>query len=71
VWFTQPDAYSAQCVNSNGAHVLMLKALNGAQVASPSPTAVWGLHLLDANIALGDLISIVRSQSVAFARHGA
>jgi hypothetical protein len=71
VWFTEPDAYSAQCVNSNGAHVLMLKALNGAQVASPSPTAVWGLHLLDANIALGDLISIVRSQSVAFARHGA
>ena len=68
VWFTQPDAYSAQCVNSNGAHVLMLKALHGAQVASPAPTPVWGLHLLDANIALGNLISIVHSESIAYAQ---
>jgi Protein of unknown function (DUF3089) len=68
VWFTQPDAYSAQCVNSNGAHVLMLKALHGAQVASPAPNAAWGLHLLDANIALGNLISIVHSESIAYAQ---
>jgi DUF3089 family protein len=69
-WFTLHNAYSAQCVNSNGAHVLMVKSLNGAQVAHPSPDATWGLHLLDANIALGDLISIVHSESIAFARRG-
>ena len=68
VWFTERDAYSAQCVNSNGAHVLMLKALHGAQVAHPAPNADWGLHLLDANIALGDLISIVHSESIAYAQ---
>jgi hypothetical protein len=66
VWSTQPDAYSAHCVDSNGAHVLMLKALNGAQVAHPVPNAGWGLHLLDANIALGDLISIVHAESLAY-----
>jgi hypothetical protein len=29
-------------------------------VATPSPTPQWGLHLLEANIALGNLIAIVK-----------
>ena len=34
------------------------------------PTPGWGLHLLDANIALGNLIKIVKAESKAFAaRH--
>jgi Protein of unknown function (DUF3089) len=70
VWFTLPGAYSAQCVDSNGAHVLMIKARDGAQTPNPSPTPEWGLHLLDANIALGNLISIVRSEAGAFVRSG-
>ena len=36
----------------------------------PSPDPTWGLHLLDANIALGNLISIVHTEAAAFAaRH--
>jgi hypothetical protein len=70
-WFTLRNAYRGQCVNSGGAHVLMVTALNGAQVAHPSPTPQWGLHLLDANIALGDLIAIERAEAAAWARrHG-
>ncbi len=70
-WFTLQNAYSARCVNSGGAHVLMITARNGAQVAKPSPTPEWGLHLLDANIALGDLITIERTEAAAWARrHG-
>ncbi len=65
-WFTLKDAYSARCVDSNGAHVLMIKSLNGAQVANPSPDKTWGLHLLDANIELGDLIAVERAQAAAF-----
>jgi hypothetical protein len=34
----------------------------------PSPTPAWGLHLLDANIALGNLIHIVKAESKAFTR---
>jgi hypothetical protein len=71
VWFSEPGAYSARCVNSNGAHVLMITALHGAQVAHPSPDATWGLHLIDANIALGNLISIVHSESIAYAEQQA
>jgi hypothetical protein len=73
VYWAAPGSYSAQCVTSNGAHVLMVTPLGGAQTPSPSPTPEFGLHLLDANIALGNLISIVHSESRAFAarsRHG-
>ncbi len=71
VWFTEPGAYRARCVNSGGAHVLMITALHGAQVAHPSPDATWGLHLIDANIALGNLISVVHAQEVSFTEHQA
>jgi Protein of unknown function (DUF3089) len=66
VWSSEPGAYRAQCVSSGGANVLQLTALHGAQVAKPSPDPTWGLHLLDANIALGNLIAVVKSESEAF-----
>jgi hypothetical protein len=68
VYWTAPNAYSARCETSNGARVLEIAARNGAQTATPAPTPEWGLHLLDANVALGNLISIVHSESKAFAR---
>jgi hypothetical protein len=68
VYWTAPNAYSARCERSNGANVLMIKARNGAPTATPAPTPEWGLHLLDANVALGNLIGIVHSESKAFAR---
>jgi len=34
----------------------------GARVLTPSPTAAWGLHLLDGNVALGDLVGVVHRQ---------
>jgi hypothetical protein len=71
VWFTLHNAYRARCVTSNGAHVLMVTAINGAQTANPSPSKEWGLHLLDANIALANLITIVHAESGAYVRsHG-
>ncbi len=65
-WFTLRDAYSGQCVDSGGARVLMVKALHGAQLPNPSPTPVWGLHLLDPNIALGNLLTIENAEASAF-----
>ena len=37
-------------------------------VATPSPTPEWGLQLVDANIELGNLLSVVKSEAMAFAR---
>jgi hypothetical protein len=67
VFWTAPNSYTARCANSNGAHVLEIAARNGAQTPTPAPTPEWGLHLLDANAALGNLIGIVKSESAAWA----
>jgi len=67
-FWTAPGSYTARCADSNGAHVLEITARNGAQTPSPAPTPEWGLHLLDANVALGNLISIVQAESRAYLR---
>jgi hypothetical protein len=70
VWWTAPGAYSAQCETLNGATVLEIKARDGAPTPTASPTPGWGLHLLDANIALGNLLEIVKHEAAAFAAGG-
>ncbi len=70
VWTTEPGSYRAHCSSANNAHVLQITAQHGAQTAKPSPTPEWGLHLLDANIALGNLIAIVKTEAAAFAASG-
>jgi hypothetical protein len=70
VWVGAPGAYRAQCSSANNANVLEITPQGGAPTPTPSPNPEWGLHLVDANIALGNLISIVRSQAAAFVRSG-
>jgi Protein of unknown function (DUF3089) len=62
VWSSLPSAYSARCSGAGGANVLQLTALAGAQVPKPSPDPTWGLHLIDANVELGNLVSVVAGQ---------
>jgi hypothetical protein len=68
-WSSIPDSYSAHCI-SGAANVLEISALDGAQVPHPAPTPEWGLHLLDANVALGNLLADVKSEAAAFAKGG-
>ncbi len=69
VYWASPRSFSAQCEDSNGAHVLEVTARNGAQMPTPAPTPAWGLHLLDANLSQGNLISIVARESRAYLTH--
>jgi hypothetical protein len=69
-WWTTPGAYRARCSSANGANVLQITALHGAVTPSPSPTPAWGLHLIDANVALGNLIAIVSQEAGAYVAHG-
>ena len=46
--------------------MLQVKPLHGAFTITPSPNATWGLHLADANIALGNLANLVRRQIRAY-----
>jgi hypothetical protein len=66
-WSSEPGAYRAQCSSAGGANVLQITPLAGAQTATPSPDPTWGLHLLDANIEMGNLLSVMRSEAAAFA----
>jgi Protein of unknown function (DUF3089) len=70
VFASEPGAYRAACSSANNAHVLQITPVGGAQTLRPSPTPDWGLHLLDANIALGNLLAIVKKQAAAFAPSG-
>jgi hypothetical protein len=61
-WAGFPDAYSGKCSKADGASVLQVKPLRGAFPFTPTPDATWGLHLTDANIALGQLANLVKRQ---------
>jgi hypothetical protein len=65
-WLEPQDHYTGRCVRENEANVLMLEPIDGARKLNPSPTPDWGLHLADANIALGDLIALVTRQERAY-----
>jgi hypothetical protein len=67
-WVSLPGAYSATCSSAGGADVLEITPRSGAPVIHPSPDASWGLHLVDGNIALGNLIGVVHSEAVSYAR---
>jgi len=42
----------------------------GDVMANGQVNASWGLHLIDVNMAMGNLVDIVREQSKAFAAKG-
>ncbi len=68
VWSTEPGAFSAQCSSADGANVLQITPEGGAPTPNPSPDGTWGLHLLDANVALGNLIVVVKLEAAAFVK---
>lgn len=65
-WLVPQDHYKGRCERSNGADVLMISPIAGARVLNPSPTPGWGLHLLDGNVALGNLVDLVHRQGKRF-----
>jgi DUF3089 family protein len=63
--------YDGECTRAGRATFLKITPRGGAPDFRPSPTPQWGLHLTDENIALGDLVRLVRRQAAAYAqRHG-
>ena len=44
---------------------------NGSVLPNPVPTAAWGLHLGDMNLALGNLTTIAHKQVVAYEKRAA
>jgi pimeloyl-ACP methyl ester carboxylesterase len=65
-WAGFPGAYSGKCSKAGGASVFQVRPLRGAFPFTPTPDATWGLHLADANIALGELADLVKRQIRAY-----
>ncbi|MGD0248989.1 MAG: DUF3089 domain-containing protein [Candidatus Limnocylindrales bacterium] len=69
-FMTYPNLYSAHCATVGGATWLQVDRIGGASDRRPSvapvASATSGLHILDVNIALGNLVDLVRSQAAAF-----
>lgn len=72
-----PGLLTAECVNENGFSYLSVRTeadpadprldrIPGDVVAGGQILKDWGLHLIDMNLAMGDLVSLVGSQSRAY-----
>ena len=72
-----PGLLSAQCVEKNGfsyleVHVNAVPSdprtddINGDVMAAGVVNPAWGLHLIDANLAMGNLVDIVGAESKAY-----
>jgi hypothetical protein len=72
-WVRYPGRYTAKCESKNGATWLQISDIAdssgqpGPFQISPILGPTWGLHIEDVNIALGDLVDLVRSQAAAYA----
>lgn len=66
-WVRTTDRYTARCEHVANAHVLMIRTRPGGNALHPAPEPGWGLHLVDVNVAFGELQRLVASQSAAWA----
>jgi hypothetical protein len=62
----QSDAYTGGCSSADNANVLQIAPVGGAPTLNPVPDSTWGLHLVDANIALGNLTDITAKEIKAY-----
>jgi hypothetical protein len=56
-------AYSGACERADGASVLQITDAPGAPHLNPVPDPTWGLHLADANLALGNQVKLIARQA--------
>ncbi|HEX4778186.1 MAG TPA: DUF3089 domain-containing protein [Acidimicrobiia bacterium] len=71
-WVAYPDRYTASCEAANGATWLHITPTTNPNDTRPVVTQTlgptWGLHLVDVNIALGNLVGLARSEAAAYHR---
>jgi hypothetical protein len=68
-WVSYPGQYRARCVRRGATAWLEVKAVtrgDARPAAKPTRGAAWGLHDLDVNIALTELVALVASQAAAY-----
>ncbi|MCF8506103.1 MAG: DUF3089 domain-containing protein [Caulobacter sp.] len=80
-WVATPGLLSAQCVQKDGFSYLSVHVnadpadprtddITGDVVAMGKVDANWGLHLIDMNLAMGDLVRVAKAQAAAWTAKG-
>ncbi|HLW96927.1 MAG TPA: DUF3089 domain-containing protein, partial [Solirubrobacteraceae bacterium] len=74
-WVAYPGEYTARCERRDGASWLEVERPGGSADVRPAVSESegpdWGLHVYDVNLALGNLVDLVRTQAAAYARGSA
>jgi hypothetical protein len=65
-WVEYDGQYTGKCTTSNGAHVLIVHGAKNAPSLTPFPEPKWGLHVDDPNLAMGNLVALVRSEAASY-----
>ena len=65
-WLVPRDRYAGECRSEGGANYLRITPLGDSRDLNPAPDRTWGLHVADVNLALGDLVGLLRAQARAF-----
>jgi len=72
-WVTEPGLYTGQCLSQGGTTWLQVSAPitpgDTRQIVTQTLGPTWGLHLVDVDIALGDLVDLARSETAAYVHH--
>jgi pimeloyl-ACP methyl ester carboxylesterase len=69
-WLRYPNGLTGECKNENGASFLQItdtRTQPNRLVLRDSLGPTWGLHVYDANVALGNLVDVVKSEAAAYA----
>jgi pimeloyl-ACP methyl ester carboxylesterase len=73
-WVSQPGLYTGRCMYEDGASWLQVSGPvqpgDPRRIVMQTIGPTWGLHLVDVNIALGNLVSIVGDEARAYAAQG-
>jgi hypothetical protein len=67
-FFEYNDSYTAQCAQSLNYNFLEVTPVNGASPLTSTGVQApeWGLHPLDANLALGNIVNLVASETQTY-----
>jgi hypothetical protein len=70
-WVTYPDLYSATCSSAGGATWLQVNDLTvaGRPAVGEQLGPAWGYHLVDINLALGNLVDVIAEEAAYTGRH--
>jgi hypothetical protein len=70
-WAKLPDQYGGRCdhaADANVEHVYPLHADDPRPQVTENPSPEWGLHIVDMNIAMGNLQRLVERQAARYTR---